>query len=202
MKKKTMILLAGALCTVSMFVGAGAAGVIQEIKAQLRPDFTVKIDGTEKEFKNANGEAVYPLLYNGTTYLPLRAIGELMGKTVYWYEDDKRIELKEETTTVTDADVIVSGSAETGEPKSEKDKNKKEKQPIDTSAFIGEEAAKALVLEKAGLTQDEVFFDKVELDKDGGVYHYEVEFRNGFTEYDADVKADDGTIISWEVDRD
>ncbi len=72
----------------------------------------------------------------------------------------------------------------------------------DKSQFIGEEKAKSVALEKAGLSADAVTFDKVELDRDDGVWQYEVEFRKDRTEYDADIKADDGSILSWDVDND
>ena len=70
------------------------------------------------------------------------------------------------------------------------------------SALIGEERAKEIALERAGISADGVFFDRVELDRDNGVLRYEVEFKQGLTEYDAEIKADDGSILSWEVDRD
>lgn len=70
----------------------------------------------------------------------------------------------------------------------------------DSADFIGVEKAKEIALKKAGLSTSDVVFDRVELDKDSGIYHYEVEFRKDLTEYDADIKADDGTVISWEVD--
>lgn len=73
---------------------------------------------------------------------------------------------------------------------------------VDSSAFIGEEKAKDAALQKAGISADGVVFDRVELEKDDGVWKYEVEFRQGIIEYDADVKADDGTILKWEVDSD
>ena len=81
------------------------------------------------------------------------------------------------------------GAAETGNTK----------QPDETQ-FISVERAKTIALEKAGLTADVVKFDKVELDFDNGVWMYEVEFQKGNTEYDADIKADDGTILMWDVD--
>ena len=119
--KKRMTLIMALVIVLSFSTGVISKTVYENIKAQLRPDFVVEIDGEEKEFKNANGERVYPVLYDGTTYLPIRAIGEIMGKTVYWYENEKRIELKDEKedvkTTVTDADVIVTD---------EKDKHQKE----------------------------------------------------------------------------
>lgn len=73
---------------------------------------------------------------------------------------------------------------------------------ISSSDFIGEDKAREIALEKAGLSASEVVFDRTELDFDDGIYRYEVEFRQGNTEYDADIKADDGTIISWDIDRD
>ena len=43
-------------------------------------------DGEEKTLTNVNGEKVEPMIYNGTTYVPVRAMSELMGKTVEWDE--------------------------------------------------------------------------------------------------------------------
>ncbi|MBQ8758456.1 MAG: PepSY domain-containing protein, partial [Clostridia bacterium] len=203
---KTLIITA-LLCVACFAVGAVASGVVRTIQAELRPDFTVIIDGEEKIFKNANGEIVEPILYDGTTYLPVRAIGELMGKTVYWYEDEKVIELKDAKTTVTDADVIVpsgSNKKEEAHDTSEKPVKPDDAKKDDTSKkeFIGEEKAKEIVLEKAGLKAEDVRFDRVELDKDNGVWHYEVEFKHGYTEYSADVNATDGSVRDYEVDID
>ena len=73
---------------------------------------------------------------------------------------------------------------------------------VDDSKFIGIEKAKEAALQKAGIPADGVVFEKAELDNDDGVWHYEVEFRKGTTDYDADVKAEDGTILKWDVDMD
>ena len=54
----------------------------QDVEASVRDDFTVIVDGAVRSFTNVNGRRVYPLLYRGSTYLPVRAIGELMGKEV------------------------------------------------------------------------------------------------------------------------
>ncbi len=70
----------------------------------------------------------------------------------------------------------------------------------ESSDLIGEDRAKELALERAGITEDGVRFDRIELDRDDGVLHYEVEFSKDRTEYDADIKADDGTILSFESD--
>lgn len=73
---------------------------------------------------------------------------------------------------------------------------------IDTSNFIGEDKAKEIALEKAGITAEGVAFDRMELERDNGVWEYEIEFRKDRTEYDIEIKADDGTILSWDIDND
>lgn len=44
----------------------------------------IYVDGVKIDPKDANGNTVEPFIYNGTTYLPVRAIGEAIGKTVSW----------------------------------------------------------------------------------------------------------------------
>ena len=213
MKKRTLALIMVAVFTVSMLAGIGAAGLITKITAELRQDFTIRVDGEKQSFRNAEGEKVYPILFEGTTYLPVRAIGELMDKTVYWDEGKKEIDLRTDetgkTTTVTDADVIYD-STDNGKPKPEKpekpEKTEKEPKPekvtVDKSEFITEDEAKEIALDKAGVDESEITFARVELDKDNGVWEYEVEFKVGRTEYDADIDALTGEIRKWEVDRD
>jgi len=201
MKKRRTVV--GILAVIMAFAtGALAKEVYEVVKAQIRPDFVIEIDGVERAFKNANGERVFPLLHDGTTYLPLRAIGEIMDKKVYWYEEDKRIELKDDTgnlSTVTDADVIIDKSQN---PK-EKDKEKpKEFEGVDEKELIGIENAKEIALKKAGLKETDVEFIKVEIDRDDGIVIYEIEFKHGLKEFSADIKADDGKILDWEVDLD
>lgn len=213
MKKKITVLAAGILCAAGVVVGASASGIIQKVQSEIRPDFTVKIDGEVRTFKNVNGEVVYPMLYEGTTYLPVRAIGELMGKTVYWYEDDKLIELKDEDMTVTDADVIISGgkdkdkhsSNSANKPKNTAKPAKPEKNdktlPPDVNGITIDEA-KEIALKKAGLSADEVHFKEASYDFDDGRWICEIEFTKDKVEYSAEILASDGKIILWDIDKD
>ncbi len=194
MKKRITVLTAVALSVSSIAVGVFARDIIDTIEAQIRPDFTIAVDGEVKTFKNVNGETVYPILYDGTTYLPVRAIGELMGKTVYWYENDKRIELNTVESTVTDADVIITGDTNTGSG-------------TNTSGNIqtqnGEitlEQAKTIALNKAGLTEADVVFEKAQIDYDDGRKVYDVEFRKDAYKYSAEILVSDGSIVAWEED--
>ena len=205
MKKITAIVLAGTLCAFGIAVRAAADAAIKEIRAQMRPDFTISVDGEEKIFRNANGEQVYPVLYDGTTYLPVRAIGELMGKTVYWYEDEKHIALEDKKeSTVTDADVIIPDSKAGNAEKDVKTETGGKAQDKNDAAekFIGEAKAKEIALAKAGLAEKDITFTKVKLEFDDGRYVYEVEFRNGRIEYEFEINAYDGRILSYDKDID
>lgn len=44
----------------------------------------IYIDGEEFIAKDVNGTRVYPILRDGTTYMPIRAVGEAFGKSVFW----------------------------------------------------------------------------------------------------------------------
>ena len=71
----------------------------------------------------------------------------------------------------------------------------------DASGDIGVDKAKEIALNEAGLAADSVTFTKSFLDMDDGVLQYEIEFITSDAEYSADVRASDGTILKWDVDR-
>ena len=82
--KKGKIGIITAVAITSLTVGATASSLVEDISAQLRKSLKIVIDGQTQTFTDVNGQKVYPILYNGTTYLPLRAIGGIMGKPVSW----------------------------------------------------------------------------------------------------------------------
>lgn len=51
------------------------------------------IDGVQVTPKDANGLVIEPFIYNGTTYLPVRAVGEAVGKDVGWDGTTKTVYL-------------------------------------------------------------------------------------------------------------
>ena len=68
----------------SLMVNAGAAESQEEISAYLNYDITVTYNGDTQTLKDAAGNTVYPVSYNGTTYLPVRAVSNMLGVAVDW----------------------------------------------------------------------------------------------------------------------
>ena len=69
-----------------------------------------------------------------------------------------------------------------------------------TGGDIGEAGAKQVALSHAGLTEAQVTFVKVERDYEDGRLVYEVEFYCGANEYDYEIAADGGEILSYDYD--
>lgn len=155
----------------------------ERISAQLRPDFTVVVDGKTRTFTNVNGDTVYPLLYSGSTYLPVRSIGELMGKEVGWNSNTKTVTLGD-AQTVTDADTFGGNQGNN---------------PSDDQISAGE--AKSIALEHAGVQAKDATFVRSNLDYDDGRWVYEVEFYTADgMEYDYEIDAASGTVVQYDRD--
>lgn len=75
------VALAMALCLV---VGAYAASNNETISAVLNREVTITYNGEVQNFKDQGGNPVYPITYNGTTYLPVRYVCDLLGVAVEW----------------------------------------------------------------------------------------------------------------------
>lgn len=58
-------------------------------------DIKVTLDGKPVELKDATGKTIEPFTYNGTTYLPVRAVANLLGVNVKWDGDTNTIYLGE-----------------------------------------------------------------------------------------------------------
>ena len=68
-------------------------------------------------------------------------------------------------------------------------------------ASISREKAKSIALAHAGMQEAEVQYLTVQTDYDDGVPVYEVSFHKGLVEYDYEIHADNGKILSFDVDR-
>ena len=155
----------------------------ENILIQERSDFTILIDGDKKEFYSVLGQKIYPILYNGSTYLPIRAIGEIMDKEVLWDASNNTVTLKSKNSiTVTDADSFT-----------QTDNNK---------GNISLEEAKRIALEHANVKESDAVFNKTKKDYENGKEVYEIEFHVGRNEYEIEIDANTGEVIKYDLDYD
>ena len=98
---KKSYLAAALVLTSTMVMGAAAVSQSRNVTATFRPDITLKVNGTAYTVRDSNGTQVSPLIYNGTTYLPLSSLGQLLDVNVSW-------DGATNTVNITDADTVSS----------------------------------------------------------------------------------------------
>ena len=165
----TALTLAGLMVVTTASVGA--ASVYKNITARQNTAMTVKVDGTALTMKDDDGDSLYPLTYDGNTYLPAEQLASAVGYNAT--SDDDSVSLTRKNT-------VSTFPAASGD--------------------IGSEKAKSIALNHAGVTSSTAKFVKVERDRDDGRLLYEVEFYAGNKEYDYEILAADGTILSYDAD--
>ena len=165
----TALTLAGLMVVTTASVGA--ASVYKNITARQNTAMTVKVNGTALTMKDDDGDSLYPLTYDGNTYLPAEQLASAVGYNAT--SDDDSVSLTRKNT-------VSTFPAASGD--------------------IGSEKAKSIALNHAGVTSSTAKFVKVERDRDDGRLLYEVEFYAGNKEYDYEILASDGTILSYDAD--
>ncbi len=187
------VTIGGARTTADVTGTPDATAKESNVTAELRPDFTIVVDGTVRTFQDVNGNTVYPMLYNGSTYLPVRAVGELMGKTVSWNGSTQTVTLSN-GSLVSDADSFGNGSngQQNGNQGSSNGTN---------ANLISAETAKSKALAHAGLSASDVTFLRCHLEWDDGRQIYDVEFyTTNYKEYDYEIDARTGNVLSFDYD--
>ena len=165
----TALTLAGLMVVTTASVGA--ASVYKNITARQNTAMTVKVDGTALTMKDDDGDSLYPLTYDGNTYLPAQQLASAVGYNLT--SDDNSVSLTRKNT-------VSTFPAASGD--------------------IGSEKAKSIALNHAGVTSSTAKFVKVERDRDDGRLTYDVDFYAGNKEYDYEILASDGTILSYDAD--
>ena len=84
MKKRLQGLIAGVLIGAMLTSGVVFAKQASETISVIYDNIKILIDGKEYQSTDVNGNVVEPFIYNGTTYLPVRAIANAFDKEVDW----------------------------------------------------------------------------------------------------------------------
>lgn len=99
-------------------ISPGIGSKPQYVEAYLKPDILIMYDFVPQSFADANRKTVYPIIYNGTTYLPVRGISQMMDKTIEWdpltkiiciddYEGNEEVTEENDETTADKEDSIL-----------------------------------------------------------------------------------------------
>lgn len=149
---------------------------------QVEDGIGITLNGARFTPRDAAGKQVPVFLYNGTTYVPVRAISEAMGMDVSFNSATRTVQLTTADRTASQQDA----SSASGN-------------------YISADRAKQIALNDAGVKEANAVFLRANLDWDDGRMKYEVEFYSGTTEYDYDIDAVTGAILSsigsWRISR-
>lgn len=165
----TALTLAGLMVVTTASVGA--ASVYKNITARQNTAMTVKVDGTALTMKDDDGDSLYPLTYDGNTYLPAEQLASAVGYNATSDDDSVSLTKKAAATSTSTS-----------------------------STDIGAEKAKEIALQHAGVSASNAVFVKAEREYDDGRLTYDVDFYAGNKEYDYEILASDGTILSYDAD--
>lgn len=165
----TALTLAGLMVVTTASVGA--ASVYKNITARQNTAMTVKVDGTALTMKDDDGDSLYPLTYDGNTYLPAEQLASAVGYNATSDDDSVSLTKKAAATSTRTS-----------------------------STDIGAEKAKKIALQHAGVSASNAVFVKAEREYDDGRLTYDVDFYAGNKEYDYEILAADGTILSYDAD--
>ena len=165
----TALTLAGLMVVTTASVGA--ASVYKNITARQNTAMTVKVDGTALTMKDDDGDSLYPLTYDGNTYLPAEQLASAVGYNATSDDDSVSLTKKAAATSTRTS-----------------------------STDIGAEKAKEIALQHAGVSASNAVFVKAEREYDDGRLTYDVDFYAGNKEYDYEILAADGTILSYDAD--
>ena len=163
----------GLILTVLIAALCVTATATSKRSIQVEDGIGITLNGATFTPRNANGKEVSVFLYNGTTYVPVRAISEAMGMDVSFNSATR-------TVVLTTADRTASQQGST----------------TASGDYISVDRAKQIALNDAGVKESNAVFLRANLDWDDGRMQYEVEFYSGNTEYDYDIDAVTGAILS------
>ena len=167
----------GLILTVLVVVLGVTATATAKRSIQVEDGIGITINGATFIPRDASGKEVSVFLYNGTTYVPVRAISEALGMDVSFNSATR-------TVVLTTADRTASQQGSTAA----------------SGDYISADRAKQIALNDAGVKESAAVFLRANLDWDDGRMKYEVEFYSGYTEYDYDIDARTGAILSSDRD--
>ena len=169
-----LTLLAGAAILPSLALSGQQAAVLNY------SNMKVTVNGQQVQLTDSYGNPTEPFTINNTSYLPVASISRALGLNVAWDQD---------TNTI----VLTSGGTQSsGTQNTSTNTN--------TGAYLGEAKAKEIALNHAGLSASQATFVRSQFEYDDGRAVYDVDFWSGSREYDYEIDALSGAVLSYDTD--
>ena len=93
MKKKVLVMITAFIVVFfSVGITAAASSLLEDIRAYLNKEIKITVDGAPWEAKSGDN-VLYPITYNNSTYLPVRAISEALDVPIRWDEETKTVHI-------------------------------------------------------------------------------------------------------------
>lgn len=201
----------------------------QSVTAEERYDVLVQVNGQSKTLQDTSGNAAYPLVYNNIVYLPANSLNSVTGMNVNWDPNSSLVSFTGSTgnaIAAANAGAMIASknvsatnnntaatppannnSTTTTTPTPPANNNTTTTPPVNnnnnttaTNGDIGVEKAKSIALSHAGLSASQVNFIKAHPDWEHGQKVYDVEFYSNNREYDYEISAANGSIVSYDYD--
>ena len=96
-KKITRGLATGLIMITSMGVAFGA-GTQVDIKAIMDSGVKIMYKDEAQKLVDVNGVTKDPIMYNGTTYVPIRSIADIFGVSIDWDNENRQVLLQDNVT--------------------------------------------------------------------------------------------------------
>ena len=107
---KKMALVITLTAVIASVVSVSANNLITKVQAEINKGITVSYNGQLAPLKDAKGNTVYAMSYNGSTYLPVRAVAGIFGEDVNWDDATQTVILGSvEKQPVRLRDIITAG---------------------------------------------------------------------------------------------
>lgn len=101
MKKRLPSIILGFIIISTFFCGALADDFVKTIQASIDPEIKMLWNNSVFVPKDTDGSSINPIIYNGRSYLPVRAIAEKAGIKVSYDSDTKTISLNQDAAAAT-----------------------------------------------------------------------------------------------------
>lgn len=95
MNKRIAGIVAGLAVSAIFTTSVIAEGTSERVEAYVNKEIKITLDNEALALRNADDSIIYPVIYNDRTYLPMRAIAQVLGIKVDWDLDTKTVSLTE-----------------------------------------------------------------------------------------------------------